>query len=121
MRDLFDQHSAVIACQIRNVGVRIFDDPFQARHITDPLGCDMAELIQMRPERINGFGALLDELLARPECDGTGLLFGQFRFDETHGRPQRRLDDRLCIGGVILLALQERLDVMRRDQPASCP
>ena len=79
----------------------------------------MAELIEMRPQSIHGLSALLHELLAGPERNRPGLLLCRFRLDEPHRRPQRRLDNRL--GGVVLLPFQERLDVMRRDQPDVMP
>lgn len=71
----------------------------------------------------------LHQLLARAERHGARLLVGRFRLHETHGRTLGRLNDRLGVGGVVLLPLQERLDVMRRDQPVlvtaagyfSCP
>ena len=43
------------------------------------------------------------------------LLFGLDR-NETHARPLGRFTDRFCIGGVVLLPLDERLDVGWRDQ-----
>jgi hypothetical protein len=61
----------------------------------------MAELIEMRPQRVHRLRALLDELLARPERDGAVPLVGRFRFDEPHGQTQRRLDDRLRIGSIV--------------------
>lgn len=81
----------------------------------------MAEFVEMRPQRVHRLGPLLHELLARAERNGPRLLVGGLRFDETHGRPQRRLDNRLRVGRVILLALQERLDIVRRDQPDLVP
>ena len=72
-------------------------------------------------QRVHGFGALLHELLSRPECNGPGLLFGRLRFHEPHRRPQRGLDNRLRIGRIIFLPLEERLDVVRRDQPDPVP
>ena len=81
----------------------------------------MAELVEMRSQRIHGFSALLHELFARPERNRSGLLFLGLGFHKPHGRSQRRLDDCFRIGGVILLALDERLDVVRRDQPDLMP
>ena len=49
-----------------------------ARQIADPLGRDVAELVQMRPQRIDRFSALLHELLAGAEHDGPCLLFPVF-------------------------------------------
>ncbi len=77
----------------------------------------MAELVEMRAQRVHGFGALFHELLPRPERDGPGLLVRGLRLHEPHGRPKRCLDNGLGEGGIVLLALDERLDVVRRDQP----
>lgn len=77
----------------------------------------MAELVKMRAQGVHRLSALFYELLARAKCDCACLLVGRLRLDEPHGRPQRRLDDGLGIGRVVLLALEERLDVVRRDQP----
>jgi len=60
---------------------------------------------------------LLHELFPCPERDGPRLLVGGLRLHEPHGRPHRCFNNGLGIGGVILLALDERLDVVRRDQP----
>lgn len=75
----------------------------------------MAELVEMRPQCVHRLGTLLHKLLTCPKRDGARLLFRRFRLYEPHGRPQRCLDDCLSVGGVILLPLDERLDVMRRD------
>ena len=77
----------------------------------------MAELVKMRSQRVHRFGALFHELFARPESHRSGLLFCGLWLHEPHGRSQCRLDDGLRIGGVILLPLDERLDVNRRNQP----
>ena len=52
---------------------------------------------------------------------GARLLFLRFHRDEAHGRPARRLADRLRVGRVVLLAFDERLDVGRRNQADLVP
>jgi hypothetical protein len=74
VRDLLEQHAADIARQIRKVGVRIIDYSLQARQIANAFWGDVTELVEMRPERVHGFGALLHELLACPERNGARLL-----------------------------------------------
>lgn len=49
------------------------------------------------------------------------LLFGSLDRDETHGRPGHRLADCLRIDGVVLTALNVRLDVARRHQSNVVP
>src|SRR5580700_2159883 len=45
------------------------------------------------------------------------LLLGRFDLYETHGRPPRRLADRLGVGRIVLVALDVGLHVPRRHQP----
>lgn len=112
---------ADVSGQVGNACVGILDDFREARDVADPLWGNMAELVEMRAQRVHGLGALLHELFPRPECDGTCPLIGRFRFDEPHRRPQRRFADRLGIRRVDFLPLDERLDVLRRDQPDLVP
>src|SRR4051812_5240714 len=51
-----------------------------------------------------------------PDREGCGLDFFALEGNEAHGRALGDLADRLRIGHVILLALDERLHVRRRDQ-----
>ena len=44
------------------------------------------------------------------------LLLCSLDRNEAHARPLRRFTDGLCIGGIVLLPFDERLDVGRRDQ-----
>ncbi len=86
MGGLLEEHAADVPGKFRHVGVGIIDDLREARQVADALGGDMAELVEMRPQRVHGLGALLDKLLARPERHGPCLLVGGFRFHEPHGR-----------------------------------
>lgn len=43
-------------------------------------------------------------------------LFRRLDRHEAHGRPLHRFGDRLGIAVVVLVTLEERLDVLRRDQ-----
>ena len=70
----------------------------------------------MRPQRVDRFGPLARELLAGAEHEGPRLLFPRLRLHEAHGRAQRRLDDAFRVRGIVLLPLDERLDLARRDQ-----
>ena len=75
MRDLLQQLATDLPGKRRQFRARILDDRFEAREIADPLGRDVAELVQVRPQRVDRFGALLHELLAGTEQDGSRLLF----------------------------------------------
>jgi hypothetical protein len=48
-------------------------------------------------------------------------LVDRLEGDEAHGRPHDRLADRFRILVVVLLALHERPDKLRRDQPDGVP
>jgi hypothetical protein len=61
--------------------------------------------------------ALPHEKIARMELSRTCLLLFALHRHEAHGRPLRCLADRLCIRGIVLLPLHERLPVSRRDKP----
>jgi hypothetical protein len=104
---LVEQHAADIPGQVRNPRDRIADDLRKARDGADSRGHDVTELVEMRAQRVHGLGALLHELLPRPESHRPRLLVGGLRFYEPHGRPQGRLDDGLAIGRIVLLPFQE--------------
>src|SRR4051812_31315305 len=45
------------------------------------------------------------------------LLLSRFELNKAHGRSPDRLADCLSIGGIVLVALDVRLHVLRRHQP----
>jgi hypothetical protein len=49
------------------------------------------------------------------------LLFGALHHGETHRRTDQRFTDRFGISRIILVRLDVRLDVLRRDQPDLVP
>ena len=52
--DLLEEHPADVTCPIRNVGIRIIEDPFQARHIKMPSEESDINTIYMRSPRFAG-------------------------------------------------------------------
>src|SRR4051794_16005362 len=70
----------------------------------------------MASQGIDGLGALANQQVSRAEHDGSGLRLLTFHGHEAHGGPLGGLADRLSIGHVVLLSLDERLHVRRRDQ-----
>ena len=86
-------------------------------HIRRPLRGHDAMLGQMTAQRVDQLRALADQKIAGPEQHGARLLFLGLDRDEAHGRSARRLGDRLRVGRVVLLALDEGFDVDGRDQP----
>src|SRR3954469_20982420 len=79
-------------------------------------GSNHAELGQVTAERVDGLGALANQQVPRAKHDGGGLLVRALEGDKAHGGPLSGLADRFGIGHVVLLSLDERLDVRRRDQ-----
>ena len=59
--------------------------------------------------------------IAGPEHDGRCLLGLALDGDEAHGRALGRFADRFGICGIVLLPLDERLHVSRRNQPHLVP
>ena len=68
-------------------------------------------------QSVDGLGTLADEEVSGPEDHGGRLLRLALYGHEAHGRPLGGFADRLGIRHVVLLALDERLHVGRRDQP----
>ena len=81
MHDLIEQLAADFPGERRQSRVRIIQDSTEAREIADPLRRDEAELVQVRPQRIDRFGALLHELFAGAEQDRPRLLVPGLRLD----------------------------------------
>src|SRR3954463_5381954 len=79
-------------------------------------GGDHPELGQVTAQRVDGLGALANQKIPRAEHDGGGLLVRAFEGHKAHGRALGGLADGLRIGHVVLLALDERLHVRRRDE-----
>src|SRR3954470_7289734 len=70
----------------------------------------------MASQGIDGLGALANEQVSRAEHDGSGLRLLTLHGHEAHGGALSGLTDGLGIGHVVLLSLDERLHVRRRDQ-----
>src|SRR3954463_3792230 len=66
-------------------------------------------------------GPLPYQEIARPEYESGGLGLLAFGSHKAHGRALGGLADRLGICGIVLLPLDERLDVCRREQPDPMP
>ena len=82
-----------------------------------PLRRDDAVFRKMPAQGVDQLGALAHQEVARPEDHRPGLLIFGFHSNKPHCRPRRRLGDRLRVRRVVLLSLDERLDVDRRDKP----
>jgi hypothetical protein len=81
------------------------------------LGNDDPKLGQMATQGVDQQRALPDEALMRAERDGPRLMLGALHRDVVNVGPQHSFCDRSRLGCIVLLPLDERLHVDRRDQP----
>src|SRR5246127_2591969 len=77
---------------------------------------DIAVFHQVPAKSVDALGALTHQEIARAEHDAVRLLLFGLDRNEAHAWPLRRFTDGLCIGRIVLLPLDERLDVDQRDQ-----
>jgi hypothetical protein len=75
----------------------------------------------MTAERVYQLRALPDQKIPRPEQHGARLLALGLNRDKAHRRPTGRLSNRFRVGGIVLLALDERSDIGGRDQSNLMP
>src|SRR4051794_21415285 len=113
---LLHQDAQDHASRMRQIGRGIVHEGDELGHMKGPFGRNDAELSQMASQGIDGLGALANQQVSRAEHNGCGLRLLTFHGHEAHGGPLGGLADRLSIGHVVLLALDERLHVRRRDQ-----
>lgn len=73
--------------------------------------------VESFPQRIDRLGLLADQKAAGLQHHRCRLLLGRFDGDEAHGFARHGLADRLGVGGIRLAALDEGLNIGRRDQP----
>ncbi len=76
-----------------------------------------SELRQMRPQRIHQHRALTHQLLTATMQQRRRLLLCRLDRHKSHRRAPNRLANRFRIGGIVLIALDVRLHVLRRHQP----
>src|SRR5215813_3201169 len=77
---------------------------------------DVAVFHQVPAQSVDALGALPYQEITGSEHDTVRLLLFALDRNKAHGWPLGRFTDGLCIGGIVLLPLDERLDVGRRDQ-----
>jgi CheY-like chemotaxis protein len=78
---------------------------------------DDAKLGKVSPDRIDHRGLLPDEQMARAMEHQPALLLGRLDWHKPHIGSCDRLTDGLCVGRIVLLPFDVRLDVGRRHQP----
>src|SRR5258708_31626102 len=84
--------------------------------MADALRKDVAVFMQVPAQSVDALRALAHPEIPGSEHDAVGLLLFGLDRNEAHARPLRRFTDGFGIGRVILLPLDERLDIGRRDQ-----
>src|SRR6516164_3640316 len=77
---------------------------------------NIAVFHQVPAKSVDALGALTHQEIAGSKHDAVGLLLFGLDRNKAHARSLGRFTDGLCIGGIVLLPLDERLDVGRRDQ-----
>src|SRR5215813_11583268 len=77
---------------------------------------DVAVFHQVTAKSVDTLGALPHQEIAGSEHDAVRLLLFGLDRNKAHGWPLGRFTGGLCIGRIVLLPLDERLDVGRRDQ-----
>jgi hypothetical protein len=80
-----------------------------------------SELRQMCPQRVHQHRALTHQLLAATMQQCRRLLLCRLDRHKSHRRALNRLANRFRIGGIMLIALDVRLHVLRRHQPHLVP
>src|SRR5450756_2646290 len=75
----------------------------------------------MCPQCIDQLGALAHQQIAYSMLHQPALLLGRRDRDEPHGWAPDRLTDRLGVGGIVLVALDVSLHVLRRHQTNLVP
>ncbi len=89
----------------------------QLRGIRRSLRDDLPELYQMAPQGVDGLCALPDQKLPDPKDHRCSLGLFALHGHEAHRRALCCFADRLCVSGIIFLALDEGFDVGGRDEP----
>ena len=82
---------------------------------------DVAVFHQVPAKSVDALGALTHQEITGSEHDAVRLLLFGLDRNEAHGRSLGRFTDCLCIGGIVFLPLDERLDIGRRDQAHDGP
>src|SRR3546814_4728326 len=86
------------------------------RDLLDPRRNNVAVFIKAGSERVDQFGALVDEPFSSPKQNRPALLLSGLWINETHFGPLGRDYNRLGVRRIVFLALHERFDVPRCNQ-----
>jgi hypothetical protein len=107
-----------------NSGVKIFspgNNGNQFADIAQPLRRHHSELRQMCPQCIHQHRALAHQLLAATMQQLSCLLICRLNRHKPHGRSPNGFANRFGVGGIVLVAPDVRLHLLRRHQPQLVP
>jgi len=94
-----------LANQLGQIAVRRLNDRLEMFEVADPLRDGMAEFVEMPPQRIHQFSALVDKALPTSEQHRSRLLLLRLWLNKTHLGALGRNDNCLGIGRVVFLPL----------------
>ena len=112
-----DQYPKDRTRHIRQKLLRVLHSHHQFGNMSRTLRNDNSKLSKMASQGIDDLRSLPHEKIACPEYNGCCLTDFAFNSDETHGRAQCCLTDRLSIRSIILVPLYEWLHIRWRYQP----
>ncbi len=95
----------------------VLDAEPKPSHARQPLAHRDAVFHEEATDLIDHPGPLTDQAGTDPMQRQKVHLLGRLDANEAHRRPLHRFDNRLGIPAIDLVALEERLDVLRGDQP----
>jgi hypothetical protein len=106
-----------LARQIRQPRVALIaDNGDQLADVAQALRRDHAELGQMPAQSVHQTRTLAHQPLPATVQQHSSLLVSRLDRHKAHRRAPNRLADRFGIGGIVLVALDVRLHVLRRHQ-----
>src|SRR5262247_4637942 len=115
--NLCRQHLEHLARQIRQPRVALIaDNGNQLADVAQALRRDHAELSQMPAQSVHQTRTLAHQPLPATVQQHSSLLVSRLDRHKAHRRAPNRLADRFRIGGIVLVALDVRLHVLRRHQ-----
>jgi len=112
-----DQHAQDGAGALRQELAGSFDPLDQPGHMRHALGNHPAVFGEMAAQRIDALSSLAHQKITRAENHGAGLLLLALHRHEPHAGALGCLADRLGVGRIVLVSLDEWLDVGWRNQP----
>src|SRR6516165_1581334 len=111
-----DEHAKHYPGGLRQIGGRIFYLFDELRDVTGALGDNQPIFSEMAAQGVDRLCPLPYQKVPCSEDNGVSLGCLALHRHKAHRRPLRRLADRLGVSGIVLLPLDKRLYVGRRDK-----